>query len=93
MNCDRSHEDAESPVKDTASDAGSIVAPSDAASTPIRRTATERKAILEADTRAVEVTPDQVLCKRCQKWIKLSKRRVYALSNWERHQLSCSDAQ
>ncbi|KAJ7782001.1 hypothetical protein DFH07DRAFT_393142 [Mycena maculata] len=56
-----------------------------------RTTQTERKAILEADQRAETVQPDQVFCRKCQKWIRLSSRTAYALGNWNAHQAKCAD--
>jgi hypothetical protein len=59
---------------------------------PTRMTEAQRKAILEADQRAETVQVDQVLCRKCQKWIRLSARTKYALGNWTTHQSSCADA-
>ncbi|KAG2157679.1 uncharacterized protein EDB93DRAFT_805936 [Suillus bovinus] len=50
----------------------------------------ERKALLEEDPRAQEVKPHEVLCRSCQKWIKLSIDHAYALGNWHAHQQRCS---
>ncbi|KAL1716319.1 hypothetical protein EV715DRAFT_255220 [Schizophyllum commune] len=58
----------------------------------VRRSEAERKAMLEADTRAEELEPHQALCRKCHKWIKLSTQQRYGLSNWNRHQRSCADA-
>ncbi|KAF7370507.1 hypothetical protein MSAN_00682600 [Mycena sanguinolenta] len=58
----------------------------------VRTTEAQRKAILEADQRAETVQVDQVLCRKCQKWIRLSTRTNYALGNWTVHQASCADA-
>ncbi|EEB92413.1 hypothetical protein MPER_09082 [Moniliophthora perniciosa FA553] len=38
------------------------------------KTEAERKALLEYDTRALTVEPDQVLCKRCKKWIRIAQK-------------------
>ncbi|ESK94880.1 hypothetical protein Moror_14047 [Moniliophthora roreri MCA 2997] len=74
--------------KDQQSEAG---APS--VSSRSTRTEAERKALLEADTRALAVEPDQVLCKRCKKWIRIAqKNSKYVLGNWEAHQQRCSGA-
>jgi len=58
----------------------------------IRRTVEERKALLETDTRAAQIKPDEVLCARCNKWIQLLKTQDYSLSNWNKHQSTCSEA-
>jgi hypothetical protein len=47
----------------------------------------ERKAFLEADPRAQEIRLHEILCRSCQKWIKLSAGR---LGNWHSHQQRCS---
>lgn len=47
----------------------------------------ERKAFLEADPRAQEIRPHEILCRSCQKWIKLSAGH---LGNWHSHQQRCS---
>ncbi|KAJ8694472.1 hypothetical protein PTI98_007137 [Pleurotus ostreatus] len=49
----------------------------------------ERKATLEADPRAAEVRAETVLCKKCNKWIKLTKGRQYVLTHWNEHQSRC----
>lgn len=54
-----------------------------------RRTAAERQAFLEADARAEEVQPDQVKCRGCQNWVRLSTSRQYDLQRWYRHQGYC----
>jgi hypothetical protein len=64
---------------------------SEAGST-VRMNEAQRKAILEADQRAETVQVDQVLCRKCQKWIRLSARSNYLLTNWNAHQSSCADA-
>jgi len=55
----------------------------------IRRSVAQRQAYLEADPRAEVVKPHEVLCRTCQRWIKLGKL-PYGLSNWTRHHKSCS---
>jgi len=55
-----------------------------------RRTESERQGILERDPRAEQVLPHEVLCKKCQKWIKLAVKQRYALGNWNAHQQRCS---
>ncbi|KAJ7066495.1 hypothetical protein C8F01DRAFT_703966 [Mycena amicta] len=56
-----------------------------------RMTADERKAELEGDPRAERVDIDQVLCRKCQKWVRLSTKTAYALYNWNQHQGVCGD--
>lgn len=74
-------------------DGASVVAPSITQSEgPIRRTESERKFILDSDDRAESVKPDEVKCRKCQKWIRLAMKSNYALYNWNKHQESCSDA-
>lgn len=55
-----------------------------------RKTEVERQTILETDPRTEEVRPYEVLCKTCQKWIKLGTKQRYALGNWRGHQKRCS---
>ncbi|KAG2136316.1 hypothetical protein BD769DRAFT_1440166 [Suillus cothurnatus] len=55
-----------------------------------RQSDAERKALLEEDLRAQEVKPHEVLCRSCQKWIKLSIDHAYILGNWHAHQQRCS---
>lgn len=76
---------------DAEDEAASAAAPSVSEAT-VRRSEPERKAILEADSRAEEVEPFQALCRKCHKWIKLSSKQRYALSSWNRHQRSCADS-
>ncbi|KAF8989010.1 hypothetical protein BDZ89DRAFT_1087513, partial [Hymenopellis radicata] len=57
------------------------------------KTEEERKATLEADPRAEKIEKEQVLCRRCQKWVKSSSNLAYSLYNWNRHQQTCSDMQ
>ncbi|KAG5219718.1 Peroxisomal targeting signal receptor [Salix suchowensis] len=54
-----------------------------------KKNADERKAILEADPRAAEVRAESILCKKCNKWIKLTKGRQYILRHWNEHQSRC----
>jgi hypothetical protein len=61
------------------------------AGTKTRTTQAERKKILEEDERAEDVQIDQVLCRKCQKWVRLSTRTPYALGNWNQHQNGCAD--
>ncbi|KAL1747852.1 hypothetical protein HDZ31DRAFT_30973, partial [Schizophyllum fasciatum] len=76
---------------DADEESASAAAPSISEAT-VRRSEAERKAILEADSRAEELEPMQALCRKCHKWIKLSSKQRYALSNWNRHQRSCADS-
>ncbi|KAF7308422.1 hypothetical protein HMN09_00691000 [Mycena chlorophos] len=90
--------DQKLPAGSVIDDSASVVASevqSTAGGTPRgpRKTAEERKAELEADERAEKVSPDQALCRKCQKWIKLSPKSPYALANWTKHQQSCGDEQ
>jgi hypothetical protein len=55
-----------------------------------RQSDAKRKALLEEDPRAQEVKPHEVLCRSCQKWIKLSIDHSYLLGNWHAHQQRCS---
>lgn len=55
-----------------------------------RQTDAEKKALLEEDPRAQEVRPHEVLCRSCQKWIKLSIDHTHLLGNWHAHQQRCS---
>lgn len=55
-----------------------------------RQSDAERKALLEEDPRAQEVKPHEVLCRSCQKWIKLSIDHSYLLGSWHAHQQRCS---
>ncbi|KAJ6498316.1 hypothetical protein DFH09DRAFT_1204132 [Mycena vulgaris] len=75
---------------DAASDIRSEVAASDVGGVK-RTTEAERKAILDSDKRAETVQVDQVLCRKCQKWIRLSTRTAYSLANWKAHQAKCAD--
>ncbi|KAI6113014.1 hypothetical protein F5141DRAFT_1110965 [Pisolithus sp. B1] len=56
---------------------------------PTNKSESTRLAVLQADPRAQEIKPYEVLCRTCQKWIKLSEQ-PYTLSNWQGHQLRCS---
>ncbi|KZP19375.1 hypothetical protein FIBSPDRAFT_828258 [Athelia psychrophila] len=80
--------DADGDGDDSSSVAASSVARSKA---PIRRNAQERQAILEADPNIQTLEPYKVLCKICQRWVKLSKSSTYSAHNWDRHKRSCSD--
>jgi len=74
-------------------DVASVNAPSDTHSDQaVRKTEAERKVILESDSRAEQVLPHEALCRKCQKWIKLSAKQSYSLGNWNRHQQKCSNA-
>jgi len=58
----------------------------------VRMNETQRRELLEADPRAETIQEDQVLCRKCQKWIRLSARTKYSLGNWNTHQASCAEA-
>lgn len=86
-------EEEEEEIEGEEDDAASTVSPSLTQSEmSTRRTEQERKAFLLEDSRAETVKPEEVLCRKCQKWIKLSKTINYSLSNWNAHQRRCSDA-
>ncbi|KAF8630147.1 hypothetical protein AX15_003099 [Amanita polypyramis BW_CC] len=57
-----------------------------------RRTESERKAWLEADSRAEEIQPEQVKCRGCKRWIRLSTKRPYTIYPWQKHQERCGPA-
>lgn len=54
-----------------------------------RRALAERRADLEADSRAEEAQHDRVKCRGCKTWIQLSKKRPYDLHHWQRHLERC----
>lgn len=56
---------------------------------PTNKQESLRLAVLQADPRVLEIKPYEVLCRGCQKWIKLSPQ-PYTLSNWQGHQQRCS---
>lgn len=55
----------------------------------VRRNESERLAYLKADPQAVDIQPYEVLCKTCQKRIKLNNKLKYSLNNWQSHQKRC----
>ncbi|KAG7093643.1 hypothetical protein E1B28_007306 [Marasmius oreades] len=56
--------------------------------TRTKTTEAERKTILECE--AADVKPDEALCKRCKKWIRLGNgNSKYSLGNWSSHQARC----
>lgn len=55
----------------------------------VYRSESERKAYLETDEQVEEVQPDQVKCRRCWKWIRLSTKQTYALYHWRQHRERC----
>lgn len=69
----------------------STIGPSTSQRAP-RKTVAERKATLEADSRVANIKPDEVQCRKCEKWIRLSTKMEYALGNWNKHALICCDA-
>jgi hypothetical protein len=89
---EREAHNKEDEASDNDEDAASTIAPSIAQSEmTVRRTEPERKAILDSDPRAETIKVDEVLCRKCQKWIRLSTKQKFALTNWNRHQRKCSD--
>lgn len=54
-----------------------------------RRTEKQRRAFLRDDPQTQEVEPQRVLCRACQKWIRLSTATNYALANWQCHKQRC----
>jgi len=76
---------------DEEGDDASTVDPSASRRAP-RKSAADRKAILEADSRVAIVKTDEVKCRECEKWIRLSSTMEYALWNWNKHALVCCDA-
>ncbi|TFK64100.1 hypothetical protein BDN72DRAFT_963443 [Pluteus cervinus] len=48
-----------------------------------------RKAILESDEYVEDFEPDEAKCRKCGKWIVLSKKTTYTLNNWYRHRKGC----
>jgi hypothetical protein len=62
------------------------------ATTVTRRTEAERKAYLEADENAADISTNEVTCKRCSKTIRLGNRINYQLTAWDKHQAKCSGA-
>lgn len=90
--CSSTKPEAEEAEDGDGDDSSSVAASSVARSrTPLRRNAQERQALLEADPTIQTLEPYQVLCKNCQKWVKLSKSSTYSAHNWDRHKRSCSD--
>ncbi|KAG8221032.1 hypothetical protein J3R82DRAFT_2542 [Butyriboletus roseoflavus] len=64
-------------------------APSSSPSRSTRRTPAQRRAVFRNDPQAQEVEPRRVLCRACQKWIKLSGISDYSLANWQSHKHRC----
>lgn len=58
----------------------------------VRRTEGQRRAFLRNDVQAQEVEPQRVLCRVCEKWIKLSAVCNYGAGNWLAHKQRCSPA-
>lgn len=50
----------------------------------------QRQALLDSDPNCETVEPHRILCRTCHKWIKLSLKQKFALSNWRGHQHRCS---
>jgi hypothetical protein len=53
------------------------------------KTTEQRKTFLEADPNISVVKPNEVLCRNCGSWIRLSTKQAYKDSNWKTHSLSC----
>ena len=51
----------------------------------IRMFPEDRQEALEQDELTGEVRLNEVFCKACEKWIKLSPRTPYSLVNWKKH--------
>ncbi len=51
----------------------------------------DRKQRFLKDERVGEVEPHRVLCKLCQKWLKLSNDVEYATYNWYKHIKRCDE--
>jgi len=85
--CDRKPSQALAPEDDDDASVAFSIAQSEQ---EMPRTEAERQAFLEADPRAEQVLPNEALCKKCQKWIKLAFKQRYALGNWLLHQHRCS---
>jgi len=56
------------------------------------RTAEQRKAALETDPFISVVKPDEVLCRNCGQWIRLSSTHAYRDYNWKSHSQTCNVA-
>ncbi|EJC99979.1 uncharacterized protein FOMMEDRAFT_170068 [Fomitiporia mediterranea MF3/22] len=55
-----------------------------------RTTEAERRAYLESQPDVAELEPHRVLCRCCNKWLKLSTTQKYALAPWKLHKKSCT---
>jgi len=66
-------------------------APPHSPTRPARKTEGQRKAFLRNDVQVQEVEPWRVLCRVCERWIKLSATS-YAANNWLAHKQRCSPA-
>lgn len=78
-----------SPTSTVAQTEADPEAPPSSPSRSIRRTEAQRHAVLLDDPQAQEVEPRRVLCRVCQKWIKLTSTTKYALANWQTHRMRC----
>lgn len=77
-----------SPTTSVARTEADSKAPSSSPSRP-RRTEKQRRALLRDDPQAEEVESQRVLCRACQKWIRLSTITNYSLANWQSHKQRC----
>ncbi|EGN96842.1 hypothetical protein SERLA73DRAFT_185039 [Serpula lacrymans var. lacrymans S7.3] len=82
---DRNDKQAKEGEKEEVDDDVTSKPPSKSAS----KTESERLSFLEADPRAQEIRPHEVLCRSCQKWVRLAATQKYALGNWSVHQGRC----
>lgn len=78
-----------SPTTSVAQSEANPEGPSPSPSRSIRRTQAQRRAFLRDDPQAQEVESRRVLCRSCQKWIKLSGGSQYSLCNWHAHKERC----
>jgi hypothetical protein len=57
------------------------------------KTESQRRALLQLDTRIEQVHPHQVLCRQCTQWVKLHPTRKFEVQRWQAHCDGCSGAQ
>lgn len=65
------------------------VAESIRGTTRIRRTEAERRQYFENQPECANISPYEVTCTRCDKVLKLDRRRPYHVQRWEKHRLTC----
>jgi hypothetical protein len=53
----------------------------------------QRKGILKADPRVIEVRAHEVLCRGCSQWVQLHSVRPFDHQRWRVHCESCSEIQ